>query len=387
MGPAQDVAKRAADSVQFAQKPFLPAAAEAISRAVGQRIAADQFDLNRLPPHLRINVRVLDDKGRTLAESRDLGELRAKFIQEQPAAAAAPQESRWHRDGITRWDFGPLPEQINVSRGGIRLSKYPGLVDQGNAVGLRLFDQSEAAQKHTRAGIRRLFVIAEHRELKSQVQWLPDLAKMKLFSGPLFLTRKLEDSLIDLLAERALSTEGLSNDQLPRDEKSFSDLVATQKLFIAAAAQDLVKVVPSLLQAYHDARLALETPRPAAWQYALDDMRQQVADLTADGFLTSTPWQWLLHYPRYFRAITARLKKMTTSLPRDKQQHDLLAPRVARWRERAAEHEQHGVIDAELEQYGWMLEELRVSLFAQELGTSIPVSPQRLDKQWETVRC
>jgi ATP-dependent helicase HrpA len=391
IGPAQDVAKKAADSVQFAQRPFLQAAAEAISRAVGQRLAADQFDLDRLPPHLRINVRVLDDKGRTLAESRDLGELRAKFIQGQPAAA--PQESRWHRDGITRWDFGPLPEQIDVSRGGIRLSKYPGLVDQGNAVGLRLFDQADAAQQHTRAGIRRLFVIAEHRELKSQVQWLPDLAKLQLWSGPLFRTRKLEEELVDLLAERALvgaaagQVSNSSPSALPRDERTFTDLVATQKLFIAAAAQDLVKVVPSLLQAYHEARLALETPRPAAWQYAVDDMQQQLADLTADGFLTCTPWQWLLHYPRYFRAITARLKKMTTSLPRDKQQHDLLAPRVARWRERAAEHERHGVIDAELEQYRWMLEELRVSLFAQELGTSIPVSPQRLDKQWGKMRC
>jgi ATP-dependent RNA helicase HrpA len=394
LGPAPEAAKKAAAGVQFGQQPFLQAAAEAISRACGQRIAADQFDLDRLPPHLRINVRVLDEKGQTLAESRDVRELRAKFAREHPPpAASAPQESRWHRDGITRWDFGPLPAQIDVNRGGLRLPKYPGLVDQGNAAGLRLFDQADAAERHTREGIRRLIVISEHRELKSQVQWLPALAKLKLWSGPLFRTRKLEDELIDLLAERALfgadvgPVSKLSKNDLPRDERSYCDLVATQKRFIAAAAQDLVKVVPPLLEAYHEARLTLETPRPAAWKYALDDMRQQLADLTSEGFLTSTPWQWLAHYPRYLRAIAARVKKMTTSLPRDKQQYELLAPRSLQWRERAAQHEQYGVTDAELEHYRWMLEELRVSLFAQELGTSIPVSPQRLDKQWENVRC
>jgi ATP-dependent helicase HrpA len=391
IGPVPEVAKQAAAGVQFGQQPFLLAAAEAISRACGQRIDPDEFDLERLPPHLRINVRVLDEKGKTLAESRDVRELRAKFVQPQsPAAAATPQESRWHRDDITRWDFGPLPEQIEVNRGGIRLTKYPGLVDQVNAVGLRLFDQAEAAQRHTRDGLRRLFAMSQHRELKSQVQWLPDLAKLKLWSGPLFRTRKLEEELIDLLAERALlasdvgQVSKLSQNDLPRDERSFADLVATQKLFIAAATQDLVKTVPPLLEAYHEARWPWKR-RAQRLEIRRGRHAAAAADLTAEGFLTHS-WQWLTHYPRYLRGIAARLKKMTTSLPRDKQQHDLLAPRVAQWRERSAQHQEHGVIDAELEHYRWMLEELRVSLFAQDLGTSIPVSPQRLDKQWQQVR-
>ncbi|HZL89362.1 MAG TPA: ATP-dependent RNA helicase HrpA, partial [Pirellulaceae bacterium] len=118
IGPAPDAAKKAAAAVPFGQQPFLQAAAEAISRVAGQRIGIDQFDLDRLPPHLRFNVRVLDEQGKTLAESRDIRELRARFVQQQPAvAAASPQESRWQRDDITRWDFGPLPEQIEISRG------------------------------------------------------------------------------------------------------------------------------------------------------------------------------------------------------------------------------------------------------------------------------
>ncbi len=392
LGPAPEAAKKAAAEMRFGEKPFLHAAAEAISRVAGERIAASQFELEKVPPHLRMNIRVLDEQGQTLAESRDLGELRAKFANDQPAVAASPQEAKWHRDGITRWDFGSLPPQIDVSRGGFPLAKYPALVDQGNAVGLRLFDQPQTASRQTRAGIRRLFAIAEHRELKAQVQWLPELAKLKLWSGPLFRVRKLEDELIDMLADRALfaadvgQVSDLSKDNLPRDEQSFADLVSTQSRFIAFATADLVKVVPPLLETYHEARLALETPRPAAWKYAADDIRRQLADLTAEGFFTATPWQWLAHYPRYFRGISARLKKMTTGLPRDKQQHDLLAPLVDAWRERLAQHQEQGVRDAELELYRWMLEELRISLFAQELGTSMPVSPKRLEKQWGKVR-
>ncbi|MEX2027820.1 MAG: DUF3418 domain-containing protein, partial [Pirellulaceae bacterium] len=386
--PAPEAARKAAAEIRFGEKPFLNAAAEALSRVAGERIAASQFDLKRLPPHLRINVRVLDDRGQTLAESRDVAELRARFVKDAPQAApASVQEAKWHQDGITRWNFGPLPLQIEVNRGGIRLAKYPALVDQGNTVGLRLFDQAEIAERHTRGGIRRLFAIAEHRELKSQVQWLPDLAKLKLHGGPLFRTRKLEDELIDLLAERALvgQVSSLPEYPLPCDERAFADLVASQRLFIASAAQDVTKVAPPLLEAYHEARLALETPRPAAWKYAEGDMRQQLADLTEGGFLTATPWPWLAHYPRYLRGIAARLKKMTTSLPRDKQQHDVVAPLVAAWRGRLAEDREQGGFDPELEVYRWLLEELRVSLFAQELGTSVPISPKRLEKQWEKV--
>ena len=389
LGPAGEVVKRAAAAIRFGEKPWLQAAAEALSNAAGQRIAAGQFDLSKLPPHLRMNIRVLDEQGKTIAESRDVSELRAQFVSDQPpSAAASPSEAKWHKDGITRWDFGPLPQQIEVNRGGIRLAKYPALVDLASAAGLRLFDQAAIAERHTLSGIRRLFAMAEHRELKSQIQWLPDLAKLKLHSGPLFRERKLEEELIDLLAERALvgQVSNLSSFPIPRDERSFADLVAAQKLFIASAVQDLVKVVPPLLEAYHEARLALETARPPAWKYALDDMRQQLAELIPAGFFTSTPWHWLVHYPRYFRGISARLKKMATSLPRDKQQQqEVLAPLVAKWRERAAEHQEQGILDRELEQYHWMLEELRVSLFAQELGTSLPVSAKRLEKQWEKV--
>jgi ATP-dependent helicase HrpA len=121
-------------------------------------------------------------------------------------------------------------------------------------------------------------------------------------------------------------------------------------------------------------------------QYALDDLREQLALLLPSGFLTETPWEWLGHYPRYLKGMLARLKKLTTAgLARDKQQFAELQPRWQAYLARAEQHRKAGLEDGELAHYRWMLEELRVSLFAQELGTSLPVSSQRLDKQWGKV--
>jgi len=133
-------------------------------------------------------------------------------------------------------------------------------------------------------------------------------------------------------------------------------------------------------------RLALEQPRPAAWKYALEDIREQLAALVPVGFLSETPWIWLQHLPRYLRAIALRLGKLGSGAARDRQSADLVAPNWRKYQERLSQHRLRGVNDPELAQFRWMLEELRVSLFAQELGTSMPVSAQRLDKQWLKVQ-
>jgi ATP-dependent helicase HrpA len=232
--------------------------------------------------------------------------------------------------------------------------------------------------------VRRLFAIAENRELKAQVQWLPGIDKLKLWGAPLAKERAITEQLMDLLADRALFGDGLFAG-LPRSHIDFEELVRARRKHVVPAVQEVTKLVTPLFEAYHEIRLALESPRPAAWKYALDDIRDQLAMLVPTNFLTTQPWEWLQHFPRYLKAVSLRLKKLSTALPRDKTNYDLVAPRAKAWRERVAKP---FTTDAEQEQlslYRWMLEELRVSLFAQELGTSMPVSPKKLDTQWEKV--
>jgi len=141
-----------------------------------------------------------------------------------------------------------------------------------------------------------------------------------------------------------------------------------------------------MLEAYHQARLALEQYRGPRWEYAIDDIGQQIERLTPPGFLVATPWAWLQHYPRYFRAIPIRLDALRSSLARDRQHCEEIARCWQAYARRAQENEQLGLEDPELIKYRWMLEEYRVSLFAQRLGTSLPVSAKRLEQQWGKVR-
>jgi ATP-dependent helicase HrpA len=378
-GPAPEIAKKVAEKLPFATGPFLPKVAAELSAAAGERITPEMFDLGRLPPHLRMKIRVIDHGGKTVVEGRDLAALREHLGEEAGPPEPPPGTSPWHRDGLTKWDFGALPEQIETRTGGITLTRYPALIDAGQSVKLRHLDTRAEAERQTRLGALRLFVLAENRELRTQVRWLPNLEKMRLYAAPLTTSRPLEDQLIDLIGARAF----YAVDAIPRDAESFEAQKLSGRKHILPAVQEVTKLVAAIFEAYHELRLALEQPKPATWAYALEDIRGQLAALVPEGFLATTPWPWLQQFPRFLKAMSLRLTKIKTSgIPRDRQAHDQVAPRWAAYQERQQDHQKRGTDDPELAHYRWMLEELRVSLFAQELGTSIPVSPQRLDKQW-----
>jgi ATP-dependent helicase HrpA len=391
-GPAPDISRKIAAELGFASGPLLPLVAQALSRASGERITPEMFQHERLPPHLRMKVRVVDRGGQTVIEGRDLTAIREHLGDEPPPEPVAGN-SPWHRDGVTKWDFGPLPRHFDLRRSGLILTRYPALVDAGASAALRLVDSPAEAMAQTRLGALRLFALSEHRELKTQVQWLPQLEKLRLFAAPLAKERAIEDQLLDLIAARAFypgagnaAEAGNATEGVPDSAEAYEAQRLIGRKNILPAVQEVTKLALPLLEAYHDVRLALEQSRPPTWQYAVDDLSGQLAQLVPAGFLIATPWEWLVHFPRYLRAMSLRLKKLASGgMPRDKQGHDLVSPRWQASQARAADHRRRNYSDPQLVQHRWLIEELRVSLFAQELGTSQPVSPQRLDKHWEKV--
>ncbi len=379
-GPAPDVARKIAGEIGFASGPLLPLVANALTRVGGERITPEMFDLERLPAYLRMKIRVVDHGGKTVVEGRDLAVIREHLGEEaspQPAASLP-----WHRDGLTKWDFGELPRHVDLRTGGVTLTKYPALVDGGETAALRLLDSPAEAAELTRLGALRLFAIAEHRELKTQVVWLPQLEKLRMQAAPLAKDRRIEDQLMDLIAARAFYPDARNaTEGVPYSAEAFEARRLLGRKHILPAVQEVTKLVLPLFESYYELRLALEQARLPTWNYALDDIREQLAALTPAGFLTCTPWEWLVQYPRYLKAAELRLKKLSSgSIPRDKLGHDQLAPRWQAYQQRLADHHRLRHFDPELAHYRWLIEELRVSLFAQELGTSQPVSPQRLDK-------
>lgn len=377
--PAPDVARRVAPALKFGHGSLAEQLAPLLSRLAGEPIPADAFESDKMAPELRMNVRVVDSEGKTLAEGRDLGELRLELgAEEQTADLLAEKDSPWHRDGLTTWDFEMLPEEIEIRRQGIPLRAYPALLDQETAVGLRLVGSPHQAERLSRKGVRRLAWLVLKDSLVRQVEWFPEWKQWRLWAT-LLGEKDLKGQLALLLADRAM----IGDQPLPRTQADFKHRLKLAKQGAAAAVQDVIGVVGPVLKIYHQAQLLIEKLDGTRWQAGVDDVRAQLAALMPERFLTSTPWAWLRHFPRYLQAVCERLERLPSDSARDRQH----AAAVAHWWQRCSSRQagQGGIagFDPELETLRWMIEEYRVSLFAQRLGTSMPVSEKRLERQWE----
>ncbi len=385
--PVPETAKAVLKQIKFGEGDVAAALAAILTKLSGQRIDPSEFRADDLPSHLRINVKVLGANGKTLGVSRDLEQLRGQLGAKASQSFSAIDHSQWNRDGLTDWDFDVLPPSIDLEHGGLKLKGYPSLVDRGESVSLRLADSSERAAFDTHLGLRRLFVIAASKELKKQVQHLPDLNKWQLLSAMLPDKGKLPQLLAELIAERAMFGSRTGRSAHPTTKSQFQERVRVAKVGIPSATQEVIELIGPLLAAYTEARRAVEGCRLSFAQTAVADCREQLARLIEAGFLTTTPWEWLQQFPRYLQSIALRIKKLAAAgQARDQRAMSDIEPRWRKLLARLDAAKQSGRHEPELATCRWMLEELRVSLFAQELRTAITISPQRWDKQWEQCR-
>ena len=405
--PVADTAKRVFKALKFGEGSFEGQIAKVLTDLGPEPISADAFRQTALPDHLRMNVRVVEGE-KTLAASRDLAALRQELGGEAAASFTAVADSRWNRDGITKWDFGDLPEWVDLDRSGVKLRGFPTLVDLGDSVGLRLLDSAEQSAWKMKAGLRRLFFLTARKDVKTQVDWLPGLEKSALYATGLF-TESAADKKIKRTSAATTPVKALPElppgsfrqqvtelmiarafqvfTTTPRSAAQFEKHLTAGRARLGVAVQDLTNTIEPLFKGAHEARRAINSINNPIWQYAAEDTREQFRHLTAPGFLTNTPWEWLIHLPRYFLAIQSRLSRLANAgLARDQKLHAQVAPLWQRYVALAAETQAADRHEPRLVQYRWMLEEFRVSLFAQELQTAIPVSEKRLEKLWEELR-
>ena len=380
--PAPETAKRATAELSFGRGDIRVALAEVLGRLAGQRVPPNAFEMDRLPDELRMNLRVIDSKGESLSVGRNLEDIRRQVGVEAATQILAIDDPHWTRDGLRAWNFGDLPAEVEVRHGGTTLKAYPALIDQQETVAMRLADTPERALAQTRSGLRRLFLFSVARELKSQVDWLPGLEAMRLHAIS-SVPGDLRQQLVELLADRAF----LEGQPPVHTQTEFERQREAGRQRIGLAVQDVLAIVPRLLESLHQAHLALAEVTNPAWQYAAVNVRAQLDALVRPGFLVATPWNWLGQYPRYFKAIKARLEALTGGgLIRDRRNFEAIESYQQAYDQRADQHHEMGINDPHLIHFRWMLEEYRVSLFAQKLGTAVPVSPKRLDGQWERVQ-
>ena len=382
--PVPEVAATVSGNIPFGIGVLTDSIARDLERSTGVHVPRDAWRADSVPEHLRINIRVVDGAGQPLASGRDL-----RVLQSQLAATASdvlaspPTDERFRRTGLTHWDFDALLERVQVSRGGIQIAAYPAIVDEGNTVGVRLFDTAECARRASQAGIRRLFALQVREELAMHVEYLPAIEQICLHFAPLAKGEEIRRDVADLIVDRVF----LRDDAEIRSGDVFRNRLDAGWDQLWPAAAGVADLVARIAAAYHDVELRVSGAEDNQFlRPAIDDIKSQMRELMPEHFLVSTPWRWLAEFPRFLNAIVIRLQKLTNAGAA----RDIDATRVVDefWQsfaDRRALVVASGGAAPALDEFRWLIEELRVSLFAQELRTSVPISAKRLQRAWEAL--
>jgi ATP-dependent helicase HrpA len=381
--------ERHAAQLAAPERGLLDAIAVDVRAVAGIVCRLEDFKLEALPAHLTMNFKVIDEHGRQLAMARNLAALRGELGASaqktfQAVAGADARVAEGLRERITDWDFGELPELLEIRRGGQALVGHPALVDRGDSCSIEVFDADDEARAQHRNGLRRLFRL----QLKEQVKYLEkSLASLQ--------TAQMQAATLPALAAASRSFEELRDDVVtaaidraclvepwPVDAATFTARRNDARGRLTLIAQEVARLVQAIAQ--EAAALPRKLAALKSFGDALADVDQQLARLFPPRFIVDTPPSRLAHYPRYLRAIAARLDKLKADPARDRQRQAEIAQLQTPFvRELAA---RKGVADPRLDEFRWLLEELRVSLFAQELRTPMPVSAKRLQKVWDSLR-
>ena len=377
--PVPEAVARVLPRLEFGQGSLHAQLAAALSSDAGVPVPRGSFREDLLPPHLRMNFLLLDDAGKVLARSRSLAALQGRHAQ-----ASEQDYARQSRltSGARSWVFGTLPVTQEVGPPGRRQVGHPALVDEGDSVGLRAFATPVEARLSHERGCTRLIRLVLSRELKPLRRDLPvnvqaELVYRGLVAHPLLhpdlvAGRDLRDDLLD----RIVMTVFLDGREPLRDEAAFAARLESLRGAIGLPAQEIARSLQGALERLGRILSALPKAPPAA----AADIRGQLAWLVPAGFLLNTPWPRLQELPRYLLAIEQRLDKLGRDSRRDPQLMAEIAPLEARWRERVKL--ERGLRPPGEDEWRWLLEEFRVSLFAQALRTRVPVSARRLEEAW-----
>lgn len=377
--PAADFATTCAESLQPDGRTLETALAESLLALRGIPIKPGDFQIDKLDRHLQMNFRVVDRRGHIIGESRDLEQLRRDLAGKVRSQLQSMSDKRFSRTGITNWDFDALAESIEIKRGGMTVAAYPAIVDEGSSVRLTILDTPAAALAASRRGIRRLYVIAARDELAHQFKTMPQLNRLKLLFASLGPPKLLHEQIIEAAAQQAFLGDG----SIPRTREAFESRLNEGWVRVGEAMFSICSIVEPILAARHEVELRLGKQLPPTCKPIVDDLKTQLAELLPSEFLRTTPLERLRHVPRFLAAIVRRLERLSgTGIQRDAQHRQTIDVHRARLTRAMAARDPNQPIDPRIEEYRWLIEELRVSLFAQDLGTAERVSPQRLDKLW-----
>ena len=347
--------------------------------ARGWAVTPDSFRPDALPAHFSMNYKLIDEHGRQLDMNRSLVALRAEWGKQAKDEFAELHETPSEFTKLTDWTFGELPELMEVPVAGQTVLGYPGLTDEGESVSLKVFDSAEEAAAAHRAGLLRLFMLQFRDQVKYFDKNIPGLSQMAMQYMALGSADDLKNQIVALTFERACLTE-----PLPTTPDAFKRRCGDSKARLGLIMQEVCRLVGTVLSEWQ--AVVKKLPAFKAHAAAVADIEAQLKRLMGRNFVTDTPFERLQHYPRYFKACAVRLDKLKANPGRDAQLMVEYTPLWTNYERRAIQLAKLGTLDPQVDQFRWLLEELRVGLYAQELRTPVPVSSKRLQKQWEGIK-
>jgi len=364
---------------------LLAALSKQLHRLTGIEIAHTDWQLDELPTYLQMNFKLVDEHGVLLEQSRDLHELKQHWAQQAAASFQAIPDSEFEQQGLTHWSFGDLPAQITLQQNQLDITAYPALIDRDSHVDLTLLDTAKQAQQQTHLGLRRLFMLAQADSIKYLHKNLPDIQQMCLHyvsvpENPFQeQTRQqtpceqLKTDLIHLAFDQCFL-----NEKIPiTTQAEFEQRLQQKRSDLIEIANKLAQQLAKPLAEYHLIAKRLSSKLPLTAIHAVKDIQSQLSHLIYQGFAHHTPEEAIRRLPFYCQAIGLRLDKLVSDPMRDTQWMNEIKPHWQRYLSQANKQPSEA-----LQQYRWMIEEFRISLFAQGIKTAYPISTKRLDKQW-----
>jgi ATP-dependent helicase HrpA len=372
--PAPDKAREFLATTPPGEEPLLDALERWARSTTGVVVPRDAWDWSKVPEHLRPTYRVLDDDGREQARGKDLDALKAPLQDSfEDALAAVADESGYAATGEKAWTFGDLPSEIVQRRAGHEVLAHPALIDEGTSVGLGVFGSTDEAEARHRLGVRRLLLLALPTD--DPTAGLDTTERLGLAGSPYAGVAELLDDL-----RAAILTDVVDGHPPVRTLEAYDALVAAGRTALAERTEPVLREVLRILAGWRELDRLLSGRAELVTLSALQDMRGQLARLVERGFLGEAGADRLRRYPTYLAALRQRRERLDGDVARDRLRMDQvtsLQDAVLHQLDALPEGRPPG---GRLRRARWMVEEFRVSLWAQQLGTDGPVSDQRIRK-------
>lgn len=379
--PAPNYASAFLERVPQVEGGLLDKLENELRRMTGVTVDRESWQLDQVADHLKMTFRVVGDKNKILAESKDLNKLKENLKEKVQETLSAVADDGIEQQDLHIWSFGDLPQRYEQKRGGYSVKAYPALVDEKNSVGIKLFETESEQQASMWEGVRRLLLLNIPSPIKYLHEKLPNKAKLGLYFNPYGKVLELIDDCIACGVDKLMASYG----GLIWQEDEYQKLQEYVRAELNDAVVEIAKQVEAILTQVFAINKRLKGRVDISVAFALSDIKAQLGQLVFPGFVTSHGWKRLADIPRYLSAIEKRMEKLAIDPNRDRAQMSRVENVIQQWQQWLGKLTEKQKQQEEVQNIRWMIEELRVSLFAQQIGTPYPISDKRILQAMEQI--